>query len=195
VDEFRDSRLDPAWQWPWDQAVQPTVDSTRDGWLRLHTGTAGLAVAARPTLSGSYVASAVLDVASVTGGARAGLAAFGNRDNLLAITVERSKNSSGSASEDTLKVAVWRTQKGEQATLTTDSIEAGDLLHLQLQATDRTRFRFAVSTDGRQWKTVATGAEGDYLPPWDLSVRIAMIVAGPNASAAFGTYRLHSVSP
>ena len=193
VDEFRGRTLDPAWQWPWDQPVAPSVESGRGGWLRLRTGHSRYAIAARPTLAGSYVATTVVDAASVSVGARAGLAAFGNRDNLLAITVEHPTRSGEQRTPRSLQVTVWRTQKGQPSTLVTDTVETRGPVHLRLEATDRTRFQFAVSTDGQSWKTVTTGAEGSYLPPWDLAVRAALLVAGPEASATFGAYRLESV--
>ena len=75
--------------------------SGQGGWLRLGTGTtAATVVAARPTLTASYVATTVVDVASITAGARAGLAAFGNRDNVLAVTIE---DRSGGALPDRLR--------------------------------------------------------------------------------------------
>jgi beta-xylosidase len=193
VDEFSGRTLDPAWQWPWDQPVPPSVEPDRGGWLRLRSGTATHAIAARPTLAGSYVATTVVDAASISAGARAGVAAFGNRDNLLAITVERSTGAGAPNAADRLRVAVWRTQKGKETTLTSDTVDHRGTVHLQLKATDRTRFQFAVSADGRNWKTLASEAEGSYLPPWDLAVRAALLVAGPDAAATFGAYRLESV--
>jgi beta-xylosidase len=193
VDEFTGRTLDPAWQWPWDQPAAPSVEPERGGWLRLRTGTAGHAIAARPTLAGSYVATAVLDAASITAGARAGVAAFGNRDNLLAITVERPTGSGELQAPNMLRVSVWRTQKGQPSTLATDTVESRGMVHLRLEATDRTRFQFAVSADGQNWKTLASDAEGGYLPPWDLAVRAALLVAGPDASATFGAYKLENV--
>jgi xylan 1,4-beta-xylosidase len=187
VDEFTSTALDPDWQWPWDQSTMPSAEPARGGRLRVHTGTGSLAVAARPTLTGTYVATTTVDVASVTPGARAGLAAFGNRDNLLAITMERARDAGP------LQVAVWRTQKGERTTLTTGTIEPAATLHFRLRATDRTRFELSVSSDGRQWKTMTADARGDHLPPWDLSVRTAVLVAGPNASAMFDVYKLESI--
>jgi beta-xylosidase len=194
VDEFTGRTLDPAWQWPWDQPVPPSVEPGRGGWLRIRTGTASLAVAARPTLAGSYIATAVLDAASISAGARAGVAAFGNRDNLLALTVEHPTGAGEPHAPDGLRVVVWRTQKGQASTLETDTVDGRGLVHLRFEATDRTRFKFAVSADGRNWKTLASDAEGSYLPPWDLAVRAALLVAGRDASATFGAYRLESVT-
>jgi beta-xylosidase len=186
-DGFDKQPLDPRWQWPWDQVSAPVVEPGRDGWLRLATGTAASAVAARPTRSASYSATTVIDVASIARDARAGLAAFGNRDNLLAVTVERGDQT---ASGTPLTVVVSQTQKGERRVLATTQLPATALLHLRLSAKDRTQFDFAVSADGKTWKAVG-GGEGGYLPPWDLAVRVALFVSGqPSSSARFGLFKL-----
>ena len=89
---------------------------------------------------------------------------------------------------------MWQRRKTERRTLATATIPQQDLIHLRLAATDRTRFEFAVSPDGRTWKTLA-GAEGGYLPPWDLSVRIALLLSGPpKSSARFGAFTLEPAS-
>jgi xylan 1,4-beta-xylosidase len=188
-DEFNKPALDPAWQWPWDQTSAPSIDAGRGGWLRLTTGSASLAIAARPTRGANYAATTAVDVASIAPGARAGLAAFGNRDNAIAVTVERTAEP---ARGTPVTVVVWQTQKGERRTLATTQVPTAPLLHLRLSAKDRTRFEFAVSNDGRTWKGVA-GADGEYLPPWDLAVRVALLVSGQTASSArFGAFRLES---
>jgi xylan 1,4-beta-xylosidase len=194
-DDFARGPLDPAWQWPWDQPEQPKVDPSRDGWLRLVTGSVDsapkVAIAARPTIASSYTATTMVEVSSIASGARAGLAAFGNRDNMLAVSVERPQAPGGSPATDALTIVVWQTQKGQAKTLASERLDARDRVYLQLKATDRTRFAFAVSPDGQQWRTVAAQADGGYLPPWDLSVRVALLVAGPpNASARFGAFNL-----
>jgi hypothetical protein len=48
-----------------------------------------------------------------------------------------------------------------------------------------------VSPDGRAWDTLTSEAQGEYLPPWDLSVRVALLLSGPPAaSARFGVFTL-----
>jgi beta-xylosidase len=187
-DDFNKAAIDPGWQWPWDQTSAPSIEPGRGGWLRLTTASASMAIAARPTRAGNYAATTVVDVASIAPGARAGLAAFGNRDNALAVTAERVEQSAGAM----LTVAVWQAQKGERRTLATTQVPLTPSLHLRLSAKDRTRFEFAISPDGRTWNTVG-GAEGGYLPPWDLAVRVALLVSGQQpASARFGAFRLES---
>ena len=196
-DDFSAAGLDPGWQWPWDQPDPPTVDPAAGGWLRLRTGVSAATVAAaRPTLAGSYVATTVVEPGSITAGARAGLAAFGNRENVLAATVERvAADADGGTAGAALSATVWQTQKGQRTILATRRLPARELLHLRLVATDRTRFRFSVSADGRTWDTLSAEADGEYLPPWDLSVRVALLLSGPpGASARFGAFRLEDAS-
>lgn len=190
VDEFRGRELDPSWQWPWDQTARPVVDPSQGGWLRLTTPAgkteSSLVVAARPTLAGSYSATTIVDGASLAAGARAGLAAFGNRDNAIVLSIERAGDGA-----QPLTVALWQIRKREQTTLATERIDATGRLHLRLDATDRSRFDFAVSTDGKTWKAIGPQAEGGYLPPWDLAVRVALTVSGPaGASARFDRFTL-----
>ena len=185
-DDFSNAVLDPGWQWPWDQSTAPGVDRSRGGWLRLSVGAAAMAIAARPTRGGSYVAETAVDAGSMAPGTRAGLAAFGNRDNLVAVTIHRGAGTT----PDGLTVDVWQVEKGVRRTLALRPAAGSQPIHLRLTARDRTRFDFAVSADGRTWEAVG-GAEGEYLPPWDLSVRVALLVTGsPGASARFGTFRL-----
>ena len=196
-DDFTDLTIAPDWQWPWDQADPPVVDPSRGGWLRLHTPAAStrstVAIAARPTPAGNYTAATVVDASSLAPGARAGLAAFGNRDNMLGLTIDRPLPSEAAGTPGSLTLTVWQVQKGEAKTLATERMEASDLVHLQLKASDRTRFDFAVSPDGQRWKTVAAQAGGAYLPPWDLSPRVALFLSGPpNATARFGVFRLET---
>ena len=192
-DDFTSQPLNPAWQWSWDQTDPPAVDPLAGGWLRLHTAASAptrstLAIAARPTLVGTYTATTVVDASSLAPGARAGLAAFGNRDNMLALTIDRPPPSGGTPTTRSLTLTVWQLQKGEAKTLATERMETSDLVHLQLKASDRTRFDFAISPDGQSWKIVAAQAEGGYLPP-----RVALLISGPpNASARFGMFRLET---
>jgi hypothetical protein len=148
-----------------------------------------MAVAARPTRGANYTATTLVGVASIAPGTRAGLAADGNRDNVLAATVERQEGKTAGAA---LRLVVWQARKGERRMLASAPARDTGQFHLRLSAKDRTRFEFAVSPDGRTWTAVG-GAEGEYLPPWDLAVRVALLVTGQGGSSArFGTFRLQA---
>ena len=189
AEDFTGPSLDPTWQWPWDQLARPAIEPGNGGWLRLSTPSGATTVAARPTPAGSYTATTIIDPASIPAGARAGLSAFGNRDNVLAITVERGD---GAASGAGFQVVVSQTQKGARSVLATTTSATTAALHLRLTARERTHFEFAFSTDGRTWQVVG-GAQGEYLPPWDLAVRVALLLTGPaGSSARFGEFRLEA---
>ena len=52
-------------------------------------------------------------------------------------------------------------------------------------------FRFAVSRDGRNWTEVGEQMNGEYLPPWDRAVRVALTAGGARGAAArFESFRI-----
>jgi xylan 1,4-beta-xylosidase len=60
-----------------------------------------------------------------------------------------------------------------------------------MNARDGIFYSFAVSADGRSFRPVGFEQNGDYLPPWDRGVRVALTVGGAeNASARFGFLRI-----
>jgi hypothetical protein len=67
----------------------------------------------------------------------------------------------------------------------------GARLYLRMRARDGRRYRFAYSRDGRDWKELGGEVDGEYLPPWDRGVRVALVAGGrPGASARFGFLRV-----
>jgi xylan 1,4-beta-xylosidase len=89
------------------------------------------------------------------------------------------------------KIVVWRREKNNHRTLSTHDAPRGNQLFLRLTARDGAFYSFSVSTDGRTFRTVGSEQNGDYLPPWDRGVRVAMTVGGAeNASARFGFLRI-----
>ena len=174
-DEFEEPRLSPAWQWPWNH---PPVRTLREGVLTLTVADADAAnaagtVIARPTTAGNYVAVTRLFTSTLQSGGSAGLAAYGNGENALGISV-----ASGRAT-------VWRREKAVQSTMGAANLPPTDAVLLRLEASDGRRFRFAASADeGRTWQPVGEEAEGGYLPPWDLGVRVALVAGGPAGTRA-----------
>ena len=60
-----------------------------------------------------------------------------------------------------------------------------------MTADDGRRYRFAVSEDGNRWRNVGGEMNGEYLPPWDRGVRVALTSGGTaGASAKFESFRL-----
>jgi hypothetical protein len=105
-------------------------------------------------------------------GMLAGLAAYGDGENALGIAVGDGK------------VVVWRREKNEHKTLKSAEVPPSPTIYLRLSAAGGSRYRFAVSRDGRDWKEIGDKTEGDYLPPWDRAVRVALTVGGADGAIA-----------
>jgi hypothetical protein len=89
------------------------------------------------------------------------------------------------------KAVLWRREKNEQRTLETIDVPSGAALHIRMRARDGKRYRFAISRDGRDWKNVGDEVDGDYLPPWDRGVRVALTAGGARrATGRFGFLRI-----
>lgn len=177
-EEFKSGKLLPQWQWPQD--VDPKV-SVANGKLKLSASArrsdalAGAVIGVRTT-TGNYVASTSVDVRSLGGLRSAGLSAFGDHDNALGASVKEGK------------LLVWKRQRGKQEVLSTNAIPAGDTVFLRMTAADGHRFTFSSSADGRSWTALGGNidVEGNYLPPWDRGIRVALVAGGEASEAVFG---------
>jgi beta-xylosidase len=179
-DDFTALRLQPGWQWP--QSNEPIIRTggARGGRLVLSptaeqaVNTIG-AVVARPTTTGDYEATVLIDARAMKQGSVAGLAAYGDADNALG------------ASIDGRNVVLWRREKNElkneQKIVSTlaDAVRT-PLVYLRMTADDGRRYRFAVSEDGNRWRNVGGEMDGEYLPPWDRGVRVALVAGGGGGS-------------
>ncbi len=171
ADEFRTARLDAGWQWPQANVPRFRVQPARGGWLDLRPSPDNSidqlgAVFARPTTRGDYVATVALDSRGLMKTDSAGLAAYGDAENALGVSV-----TSGRA-------RLWRREKKEHRELA--SVDVPELPRLQLRMTARAGhlYRFAVSANGRDWTEVGEELDGSYLPPWDRGVRVALVASG-----------------
>jgi beta-xylosidase len=109
----------------------------------------------------------------------AGLSAFGEMENALGLSVGGGK------------LLLWRREKNEQRTLETVAAPEGASLQLRMRAREGRRYRFSVSTDGRNWRDVGEEVDGEYLPPWDRGVRVALTAGGARGAVArFGYLRI-----
>jgi xylan 1,4-beta-xylosidase len=184
-DDFLSPTLRPGWQWPQGNVpdfriergqllLSPTTDAANDPTA---------AVLARTTTGGDYVATAVVDPRGLKANETAGLSAYGDSDNSLGVAV----NAGGG-------VIVWRSQKDKptQETVVTDVATCRRrLVYLRMTARDGHLYRFAVSCDGRAWTDAGEEIEGDYLPPWDRGVRVALVAGGARgATARFDSLRI-----
>jgi hypothetical protein len=91
------------------------------------------------------------------------------------------------------KVVLWRREKNEQRTLETVDAPPGATLHIRMRARDGRRYRFSISHDGRTWRDVGGEVDGEYLPPWDRGVRVALTAGG--ARGAVGRFGFLRIEP
>ena len=186
VDEFDGAAPHPAWQWPWEH--QPGLAVT-SGALVLRATAAradnpAATVLAHQTIAGDYTATARVLTGALAPSVMPGLAAYGNQENAIGVSLNAGR------------ALLWRRKAGKQETITSVTTTYGDAVLLRMIASGGSRFRFAVAADtpkDPEWRTLGEEAEGGYLPPWDLGVRVALTIAGPVGSEArFDWVRIES---
>ena len=178
-DDFSSTKLKPQWQWP--QNNEPRVELALNGGGVTLAPSAGhkdpfvAAVLAIKTTTGDYTAITKIDRASAVKAVATGLSAFGDTQNALGVSVRDAE------------ILLWRRQRGKHQIVTTNSVDAAAVLWLRMITTAGHRFQFSMSTDGQSWKNVGSNLdlEGDYLPPWDRGIRVALVNGGENGSARF----------
>lgn len=178
---FSASKLSPRWQWP--QNTEPKVE-VGEGKLVLHAQpnrndalVAG--IIAVPTTTGDYTATTELNPGRLQAGQSAGLSAFGDHANALGVSLRDGK------------LLVWKRQRNQQEFLSTNGAPTG-AFSLRMTVTEGHRFAFSASVDGQRWRALGgnVDVEGNYLPPWDRGIRVALVVGGENASAEFRSTRI-----
>jgi len=183
-DDFTGDRLMPQWQWP--QNLEPRV---KVGANKLTLAPANAtarkdeflaSLVAVKTTEGNYSAMAEVEPKSVTGDEAAGLAAIGDRENALGVSVRGGQ------------LIVWKRQRNKHETLATNSAPGTAVLFLRMNATDGHKFSFSASGNGQEWSPIggSIDVEGAYLPPWDRGLRVALVAGGENPSVEFRSLRL-----
>jgi beta-xylosidase len=183
LDEFNSPTLRFGWQW-----LQNSVPSYRmsNGFLELSPNKSAEkdpvgGIMAYWTTRGDYAATTMLDATGLKRGELAGVSAYGDAENAL-----------GAGLRDG-KVVVWRREKNQFRILWSDDAPRSKEVYLRLTARDGIYYDFAVSENGRGFRNVGYEQNGDYLPPWDRGVRVALTVGGAeNASARFGFLRIEA---
>jgi hypothetical protein len=135
---------------------------------------------ARSCTTADYTAEAVVDVGSLAAGALASLSAFGEPGNAVGAGVSNGQ------------VILWRVEKGRRHELAKKEVPKTGQLHLRLSVKEGHLFRFSFSTEGKEWTPLGDSADGDYLPPWDRSIRVALVANG--GEARFASFRIEPVS-
>lgn len=181
-DDFNAPSLKPGWQWPHEN---PPTARIANGQILLIPSTARAsdpigAIMARSTTVGNYVATAEVPTSSLKPGVLAGLATIGDQENALGIAIAADGN-----------VSLWKRQKNQHEIVTTSSAPKSTTMWLRVSARDGHLFRFAFSTNGRNWTDVGPELNGDYLPPWDRGLRVALTAGGTaGAEARFNSLRI-----
>ncbi len=182
VDDFATSNLDLRWQWP--HAIERSMKIAK-GELVLTSPTTRSndlfgSIAAVQTVTADYAATTLIDVREMKAGTHAGLFAFGDVENALGISFGEGK------------ISLHRARKNKTENLGSIAAPSSPKIYLRMEAKDGHLFQFSV-WDGNNWKNVGENVnlEGNYLPPWDRGVRIALTAGGiENAVAKFDWLRV-----
>ncbi len=138
---------------------------------------------AQRTLSADYRATTAVNTNTLGSGVEAGLAAIGDPENAVGISVSQDE------------IEIWSLKAGERTVNATAKAPEGDLIHLQLTTKDGDKIQFSWSTDGEEWQEMNTNQPVDagYLPPWDRAVRIGLYAKGAeDESARFEWFKMVS---
>lgn len=147
--------LRSGWQWPVGR--EPGTELA-GGWLKLSAGAAP-AVLAQPARSPAFVAETTVEIP--TDGV-AGLAAFGNDANNLALLVRP-----GSA-------RLILRQRSEDQEVASRPLGAEKTIKLRITSADGVHFRFGFATATGDWTEISGGVDADFLPQWDRTVRVGL---------------------
>ncbi len=180
-DDFTSPNLRFGWQW-----LQNSIPTYRinGGFLELspnenqERNPIG-GIMAYYTTVGDYAATTMIDTASIRNGAIAGISAYGDGENALGLGFQNGR------------LILWRRERNNHRTILTADAPQGNQIHLRMKTRGGVFYSFEASRDGRTFQPVGIEQNGDFLPPWDRGVRVALTVGGANnASARFGFLRI-----
>jgi xylan 1,4-beta-xylosidase len=168
-DDFHGSKLRPGWEWP--QGREPSYELTGRQLILTGRYTAQgrylPAVIAHATTTGDYTASTLIDVSRPQPGSAAGLVVFGDAHNAISLSAD----SDG-------QIVLWRRGEGKTNVLASVNAPAGKKLHLRVKVNQGDELHFAASADGKKWISIGENLTAKGLPPWDRSLRVALIAEG-----------------
>ncbi|MDQ3751018.1 MAG: family 43 glycosylhydrolase [Acidobacteriota bacterium] len=180
-DDFNQPTLRYGWQWQQNNIPNHRITN---GFLELSPNKDNEknplgAIMAYWTTVGSYAATTMIDTATMKNGTIAGIAAYGDGENALGFGLQNGK------------IIVWRREKNNHRMLSATDAPPGNQIYLRMTARDGVFYSFAMSRDGRSFQAVGSEQNGDYLPPWDRGIRVALTTGGTDdASARFGFLRI-----
>ena len=186
-DSFSAPKLKPQWQWPQNNEPRVSVEGGKLNLSSMRTNNDAFvaSIVAVKTTTGDYIATTELDTKSVGTGETAGLSAFGDRENALGVSLRGDQ------------LVVWKRQRNRPEMLSTNSAPAGETIFLRMNTSAGHKFSFSASPDGKEWKTLGGNidVEGNYLPPWDRGIRVALVAGGENPSVEFRSLQVASKRP
>jgi xylan 1,4-beta-xylosidase len=180
-DDFTSRNLRFGWQW--QQSIVPDY-RLNNGWLVLSPKPEQArneigAMMGWSTTVGDYQATTQLDAAKLAKDTIAGISAYGDNENALGMGVQNGK------------LIIWKREKNNHEVVSTTDAPKSAPLYLRMTARMGHVFTFAVSRNGRNWQDIDAKLYGEYLPPWDRGVRVALTTGGAaNATARFGFLRI-----
>lgn len=184
-DGFTSPELDVSWQWPMSYETRARVDAA-SGFLMLVPGpgtdsTDDLtgAVLAQRTSSGNYVATTLVDTRELKGNASAGLAAYSWREGAVGVAIGGGN------------VFVWRRDGKDRQTPATLPAPASSSVYLRMTVSDGEQFRFAFSTNGRDWKEVGGVVQAGNVE----GAHVALTAGGAAAGARFDWLKITPARP
>jgi beta-xylosidase len=172
-DDFNGPTLAAGWQWPQSEQPSIRIETEDGGWLRLspsgkHTRDALGAIVSQPVSTASFVATTRLDTSALKPESAAGLSAYQGSENAVGIAAGRGN------------VSVYlREGKKHQIISSVNALDTSRV-YLRMTVTDGSRFRFALSQNGSDWKDVGNQIDVAYLE----AVRIALTAGGTEGAAA-----------
>ncbi|WP_224997865.1 family 43 glycosylhydrolase [Cesiribacter sp. SM1] len=182
TEEFKEDELPEGWQWPVDK--QPSfysLTSVQDGKLVLQASPEKIGnLLAQRTTTPDYTVTTAVDKAQLQRGTQAGLAAIGDQENAVGISVGADN------------ITLWTVQENKRNTVAQVPAPAAEQVQLRLVAREGDQLQFSWSLDGTNWNTLnQQSLDASYLPPWDRAVRVGLTAQGPaGATAAFNWFRL-----
>jgi len=169
---FTAALLPAGWQWPMSSGQTMGVEPASGGYLVIAPAVNGAraddvtgAVLAHRTKSGDYVATTLVNLQGLAGGALVGLSAFSWRNNSVGVAAGGGK------------VSTWRREEGKQETIATADAPNSTSVYLRMTASGGESYRFAISADGRNWKEIGAPVNGSHVE----GARVALTASGPGA--------------
>jgi beta-xylosidase len=174
-DGFTAPQLEASWQWPMFGEQAARVETASGGFLVLTPGAAQTvgnltgAVLAQRASSGDYVATTLVDTRGLAAGTNAGLAAYSWREEAVGVSLGGGR------------IFVWRREGKDQKTTAETIAPNASSIYLRMTATGGEQFRFAFSTNGREWKELGGNVQGSHVE----GAHIALTAGGTGAGARF----------